>query len=148
MVLVLSYFILLYVKKNEWVSEWMNEKLAIRAKLTTELLFIPAGWGKIGFLWWNGTVYIDHLRAGLMFRSSRLTLWWTPQVLVLVCFYLDIDFCTLFLGGVLFCFLGFERFCYIGFHFLRKNFKLGGQGQGEDLEGLGSWENRIKIYVI
>ena len=65
-----------------------------------------------------------------------------------MCFYLDIDFCTLFLGGVLFCFLGFERFCYIGFHFLRKNFKLGGQGQGEDLEGLGSWENRIKIYVI
>ena len=30
--------------------------------------------------------------------------------MVLVCFYLDIDFCTLFLGGVLFCFLGLWGF--------------------------------------
>lgn len=46
-----------------------------------------------------------------------------------------------FLSVVLVCFPGLGAFVFVlGFYFLRKILKLGGEGEGEDLEELGGGE--------
>lgn len=107
----------------------MDENMA--TSITTELSLLTVESGKC-------TGYINHSRAGLMFRSCCST--YNRCHSFLVGFYLVKDgfllLFSFFLDGFLFCFLEFGDVCL----FLKKKLKLCWQRWAEDLEGLRGYE--------
>lgn len=103
------------------------------------------------FLHWTDPECVSHARAGLLYRDSWPTYIGFHSFLCgFICLQFDNFFIAFSFGACFyFCFLGLEDsgvvlgLCL----FLRENLKLGGEGGGEDLEGLRGGKEYIKIYL-
>lgn len=111
------------------------------------MAFIPVGREKVSLLQWRDTRYSNYSRVGLILGVLQQHIK-EPRVSCVWAFTWSL-FGEVFLEGMVYFvfFVWGLLFYWFVVCFLRKNLKLGGYGEEEDLKGLGERRNMNKMYL-